>query len=99
MAAVTSSGASTGCKAVDRMAGRLRQDWRVVADEPKQKGLDDGKPGCISRRDGDRRAVKHDLEGGQARPQRGLRARDAARDGGWREIPHCWILVRTAPPT
>ena len=22
--------------------------------------VDDGKPGCISRRDGDRRAVKHD---------------------------------------
>ena len=44
-------------------AGRLRQDWRVAADEPKQKGLDDGKPGCISRRDGDRQAVKHDLEG------------------------------------
>ena len=48
-AAVTSSGASTGCKAVDRTAGRLRQDWRVADDEPKQKGL----PGCISRRDGD----------------------------------------------
>ncbi|MCP4920355.1 MAG: hypothetical protein GY913_25930 [Proteobacteria bacterium] len=46
-AAVTSSGASTGCKAVDRTAGRLRQDWRVADDEPKQKGLHDGKPGCI----------------------------------------------------
>jgi len=46
-AAVTSSGASTGCKAVDRTAGRLRQDWRVADDEPKQKGIDDGKPGCI----------------------------------------------------
>ena len=59
-AAVTSSGASTGCKAVVRTAaGRLRQDWRVAADEPKQKGLDDGKPArCISRRG----AVKH-LEG------------------------------------
>ena len=45
----------SGCKAVVRTAaGRLRQDWRVAADEPKQKGLDDGKPGCISRRDGDR---------------------------------------------
>ena len=48
-AAVTSSGASTGCKAVDRTAGRLRQDWRVADDEPKQKGIDDGKPGHFSR--------------------------------------------------
>ena len=65
-AAVMSSGASTGCKAVVRTAGRLRQDWRVADDEPKQKGLDDGKPGCISRRDGDRRAVKESLERGRS---------------------------------
>ena len=54
-----------------RTAGRLRQDWRVAADEPKQKGLDDGKPGCISRRDdgaqeaddGQRLGVKRRLDG------------------------------------
>ncbi|EOD06443.1 hypothetical protein EMIHUDRAFT_219364 [Emiliania huxleyi CCMP1516] len=67
-AAVTSSGASTGCKAVVRTAGRLRQDWRVAADEPKQKGLDDGKPAASragtatgGRSSTTSRAVKNDL--------------------------------------
>ncbi|EOD15255.1 hypothetical protein EMIHUDRAFT_471750, partial [Emiliania huxleyi CCMP1516] len=74
-AAVTSSGASTGCKAVDRTAGRLRQDWRVADDEPKQKGLHDGKPGCILAPG--RRSWKRATE------KRGCRRMAAAAIVGW----------------
>ena len=70
--AVTSSGASTGCKAVVRTAaGRLRQDWRVAADEPKQKGLDDGKPGALASRAGTATGGRSSTS--RAATERGLR--------------------------